>query len=1146
MIAERSQLPITIAANIEHFTGRDWLLPEILKWIEKSDERIFLLTGGPGAGKSMVMAWLAGAGPSPVDPQAERQLEQIRSWAKAIHFCVAASGSTSPKTFAQNVAEQLTWNVKGFGDALVATLGPQVQITSIQDVHTMQSGASMTGVYINRLDLGTLSDEFSFNQTLREPLKKLYEGGFNEPIALFLDAMDEALTYTGAINIVQLLAKLTDLPSPVRFLVTTRHDQRVLKHFSKVKPFDLIDDAPSGYDDVRAYGYEKLAELPVKRRGRLAERISQAAKGNFLYASLVIADLSGRLSEIPDPESLRLPKGLAGIYHDFLNRELGADEERWYETFKPVLGLIAVAQGEGLSRSQIERIIGKDVELTLRICLQYLEEQMPEGRFRPFHKSFADYLLEDDEDKEDHDYHIDATEMHRRIADHYWSLKNGAGPWRKWDDYGLRYTAAHLTEAARGSSQPERSQQTERLVRLVVNLDFQQVHKERVKDLTALQRDLEHALRAAASDSDSQSLRLVIESALALIVFRREELRPEPLFALARAGEVEAAVRRLNLFDVEPDWRQAALLTIGWLSSEVSPGEARKLRDRIQGILSLSEPLPLLMARLNASLEGTPLPALTLPAPPPDEVARAIVGRMGGEAGDVELLMAHGFDPCVNSDEAVGETGYLAEQDGPLLVAFAAAYPDEGEKYFSQYISTNTNNSYVEYRNRSLWWLLRAVLHHPDQTWVRTRASELAAAALAGSVTEFQESLPLTILALKAAAGDPYATNELEQYKDQLLGKVRELKYGRNTGDAWGSHKRRLAALAQAFSVLPGRQADVEPLLDKAQWLPYGFAGFQTPACLTLAESIQICLPGGAVKVQEALEAAERAAHNIQDGAFCARSTARVNAMKLRWWTPAGFDVAATIKRLCEDSSTPEFTALHKVGEQYRHRAEPEALPLPPQLRRTKITLKTLAEVYHRPLGEFQRLNPVQGWAVDQELEAGTLVNIPDPGFATWLAARFSAAALVDGSLSVEERVALIQSLTPVAAINSTTLDTVLSRMLLAAQPQDATALVELAQTAAHYTVQQSPESVSVNTNLEVLVEQKIDGVIGPPMGVVLGDLFSKPARQMEILVSQKVDVISGTITGIHLGDLSSEPARQMEEDDNGQENDSAWPAPDQ
>ena len=50
----RSQLPSTVAANVEHFTGRAWLLPTLRDWYEKGGERIFLLTGGPGTGKSMI------------------------------------------------------------------------------------------------------------------------------------------------------------------------------------------------------------------------------------------------------------------------------------------------------------------------------------------------------------------------------------------------------------------------------------------------------------------------------------------------------------------------------------------------------------------------------------------------------------------------------------------------------------------------------------------------------------------------------------------------------------------------------------------------------------------------------------------------------------------------------------------------------------------------------------------------------------------------------------------------------------------------------------------------------------------------------------------------------------------------------------
>jgi hypothetical protein len=104
-------LPKTVAANIEHFSGRTWLLPTLLDWFEQTDARMFILTGEPGTGKSTVAAWLAGAGPWPSGADAKSQLEQIRSQIKAAHFCVAASDSAAPKAFAQSMAEQLTHNV---------------------------------------------------------------------------------------------------------------------------------------------------------------------------------------------------------------------------------------------------------------------------------------------------------------------------------------------------------------------------------------------------------------------------------------------------------------------------------------------------------------------------------------------------------------------------------------------------------------------------------------------------------------------------------------------------------------------------------------------------------------------------------------------------------------------------------------------------------------------------------------------------------------------------------------------------------------------------------------------------------------------------------------------------------------------------
>jgi uncharacterized protein YeeX (DUF496 family) len=441
-------MPGLVKENIEHFTGRTWLLPHLIKWFDQSDERMFILTGKPGTGKSMIAAWLAGAGPLPADIEAQTQLKQIHSWVKGTHFCVADSGNTDPKLLAQNIAEQLTRNVIGFGDALKDTLTDGlVQIESIQEIGIVEAGGSVTGVTIKRLDLGALSEELSFNRFLREPIKKLYDSGYEEPMLLIIDALDEATTYTGKTNIVQLLAKINDLPSQVRILVTTRPDPRILKYYHEVKPFDLIEDM--SVDDILFYAHERLVGLDNEKRNMLTGRITETAEGNFLYAYLILNDLLPHLPDIPDLAIMPFPKGLSGLYHDFLNRELGADEDRWYEEFKPLFGLIMVAQGEGLSRAQIENITGKDVERTLRVCKQYIDGNLPEGPFRPFHKSFADFLLEDKDNK---DYRINAVECHRRIATFYVGREESWDDvdFNQIDDYGLAHLTSHLILAGWG------------------------------------------------------------------------------------------------------------------------------------------------------------------------------------------------------------------------------------------------------------------------------------------------------------------------------------------------------------------------------------------------------------------------------------------------------------------------------------------------------------------------------------------------------------------------------------------------------------------------------------------------------------------------------------------------------------------------
>jgi hypothetical protein len=77
-----------------------------------------------------------------------------------------------------------------------------------------------------------------------------------------------------------------------------------------------------------------------------------------------------------------------------------------------------VAQGQGLTTKQLAELVGKDIRAALRASKQYLAGELPDGPFRPFHKSFADFLLEDADNA---DFHIDPVTMHKRVAELYWT-----------------------------------------------------------------------------------------------------------------------------------------------------------------------------------------------------------------------------------------------------------------------------------------------------------------------------------------------------------------------------------------------------------------------------------------------------------------------------------------------------------------------------------------------------------------------------------------------------------------------------------------------------------------------------------------------------------------------------------------------------
>jgi hypothetical protein len=1080
------------ADRTQGFTGRKWVFDAVDQWLgQPNGSRFFLLTGEPGSGKTAVAGRLFQFASAAIPArQDEPHLEP--GFLAASHFCSARdAGSVDPRGFTRSLFQQLQKAEPTFAGALIASSDRRIDIKVDQQIGQVGPSGQVTGVVIKNLDLSGLLPQDGFNRSVLDPLHAIYDAGFDEQITILVDALDESLTYKGDVTIVRLLSGLRGLPSKVRFIITSRPEVSVLREFQDADGLSLsgaefdklnLKDI-SGYVRNRLGGKEFAggAGLASEQAAPLAEKIAEKSEGNFQFVTFLLNAMAKGQRPLDDLDGL--PQGLDGLYLDSLGRVVDLGNKDWARDYSPVMGVLSVGQGS-LTASQLQALTNQTEEATWNAIVglqQFIEEakgngDTSESSYRLYHQSVVDFLerRQVGEKRIINPYYLSPAAWHRRIADYY--LDDRAGDWKQWDDYGLRYAASHLAESIRGAPAAEVHSQTERLVSLVTNSEFQNANIERIGDLAALRRDLVKALRCAVADRDAGALPLVVESALNLVKFRHE-LRPESVFELASKGQVESARRRLSLFDVESDWLQASLLAIAWLASAASPAEARKLRDQVAGLIPPSGALPRLLDLLNAELEHTPLAMGVLPPPPPQYLAAAIVERLGG-GSDAELLSTRGLGmvpaappapewqsarelgmspstpPLVQQaapgvpppaspapfvgkpGQALDRAGYLAEQDGPRLVAFAAAQPAEGDRYFKQYLAIHSSYNYVQYRNRSLWMLLEAALQHPDQAWVKATLPQIASAALAGSRLDFQESLRTTLLGIMSFRQLPDAARLFEVIKGRALAEAAAIRPNQVEGDPLGRCKRRLASLAEVHSRVFGDPATAAVLLDKAMGVPRGFAGFGMPTLLTLAESILVCGPLNVPLIDKALQFAQEAAHNIQDHFFCARSTSRLNAMRNRWWTPALPDARQSAKRLATDGApAPEFAALHEVGEAYGRRVlGPQSLILPDWMREAS-TLRSLSLVYNRPVSEFLELNAELGSSPDATLAPGTEVNVPDRGFSTLLAARVAAGVLADPGLGPDEQAEVIKSLAPVAADNPTALDTVLARLLLAAGP---------------------------------------------------------------------------------------------------------------
>jgi len=339
-----------IPGYLMRFSGRNDLLKTLDQWaLDKNSEKIMILTGLAGTGKTAIAAWY-----STFSPQAA-----------GFHICRYGDRHMSdPRRWVLSSAYQLSLFIPAY--------------------HQYLCGINLENI-VSYYDNRTLFDQLLVQPFLRIQCDRM------PPAILVMDGLDQA-TRLGENSMAKLIAsEWIRTPSFLKLLITSRNEPEVITPLQEHHPRILNISNKQHDDDARAYISRYMFPYTPDHLtvDECTDIIFQRSEGIFLYIEWLRRELAqGRIGpyDIQD-----LPQGLNGMY-TWLFKTQFYDHDAYQQKIRPLLDAMAAAQ-EPLSLEMIAHLI--DWELHDRQTLHNILGMLfsvTGNCFHFFHRSLGDWL----------------------------------------------------------------------------------------------------------------------------------------------------------------------------------------------------------------------------------------------------------------------------------------------------------------------------------------------------------------------------------------------------------------------------------------------------------------------------------------------------------------------------------------------------------------------------------------------------------------------------------------------------------------------------------------------------------------------------------------------------------------------------------